>query len=187
MNNELTNLSESLIDNNEEMMEKIAKNEQSFNEIRELTSDKVTDQFKVFLIARARNELGRIVKLTSYLDRIESNYMNKVDEAMTNDELTLRQYEGVINTITGLLARSSEIIAKVLNDDKLTTILNTTIYTSDKKDPSSIVSKVSDPRSREKIRNIINQVIVTIDDMSGDINDEDLVEIKAESEAIDDE
>ena len=149
---------------NLEMMEVIAKNDQSLNDIKNLTSSKVTDQLKVFLISQARNELIRVVRLTRFLDKLEEKFMDKVDQKMINDELTLKQYNDVISTITGLLSRSNTIISQVLKDESLMTILNTTIYSSGAGSVSStVVSSLKDSRSRERVRAVIGQIMYSID------------------------
>lgn len=153
VSNEVSNLS---------MMETISTNSQSLEDIKNLTSSKVTDQLKVFLISQARNELSRVVKLTKFLDKLESNYMEKVNQAMENNELTLKQYSDVIELITSLLSRSNEIIYKVLRDDSLMTILNTTIYTSNSSTQvSSVVASLKDAQSRERVRNVIQNILGT--------------------------
>lgn len=155
---------------NQEMMIKIANDQQSLEDIKMLTSSKVTDQLKVFLVSQARNELNRVVKLTQFLDKLESSFMNKVDESIANDELTLKQYGDIIGVITSLLSRSNDIISKVLNDDSLMTILNTTIYTADSgtatssNQVTSIISELKDPQSRERVRVVLSQIIRRADD-----------------------
>lgn len=147
---------------NLEMMTIISNNDQTLDDIRNLTSSKVTDQLKVFLISQARNELSRIVKLTKFLDKLESRFMDKVDKAIEEDKLTLQQYNNVISLVTDLLARSNEIIYKVLKDDSLMTILNTTIYTTgDTTQVSSVISDLKDPQARERVRNVIQNILVT--------------------------
>ena len=153
---------------NRDMMNKIANDQQTLGDIKMLTSPKVTDQLKVFLVSQARRELARVVKLIDFLDKLESNYMTKVDEAMTNDELSLKEYSDTISVITSLLARSNEIISSVLKDDSLMTILNTTIYTSSAgtSQTTSIVSQLSDGPSRERVRSVIKQIMVKVDEVS---------------------
>jgi enamine deaminase RidA (YjgF/YER057c/UK114 family) len=143
---------------NMSMMEKIASNNQDLSDIKELTSTRVTDQLKVFLISQARNELTRVIKLTKFLDKLEDSFMNKVTEAMADDSLTLRQYSETISIITNLLNRSNTIISSVLKDDSLMTILNTTVYQSNG-DKTAIVANLSDPHSREKVRNVLNKIL----------------------------
>lgn len=152
---------QSSIDTNLDLMKKISENKQSFSDIEMLTSSKITDQLKVFLIAQARNELNRVLKLTKFLDRLETSFMDKVDSAIQSDSLTLRQYNDIINVTTSLLSRSNEIISKVLKDDSLTMIMNTTVYQTDtsSQTSSSVVANLKDPQSREKVRNVIQQIL----------------------------
>ena len=147
---------------NMDMMKKIADDRQDLDDIKLLTSSKVTDQLKVFLIAQARNELSRVIKLTQFLDRLENNFMTQVDDAMMNNQMTLRQYSDCITIITSLLTRSNEIISKVLKDDSLTTILNTTIYTDTANQQihsTTVVSQLQDAQSRERVRLVLQQIL----------------------------
>ena len=144
---------------NLEAMEKIANNEQTIDDIRLLTSSKITDQLKVFLIAQARNELSRVLKLTKFLDRVEDSFMDKVNEGMDANELTLKQYSDILEVITSLLSRSNEIINNVLGDDSLTTILNTTVYATEYGQSTSVVTNLRDAQSRERVRKIIQQIL----------------------------
>lgn len=166
----MSDLVKSSIDNMD-MMTKIARDEQSLDDIKMLTSSKVTDQLKVFLIAQARNELSRVIKLTHFLDKLETNFMNEVDKEMNNNNLTLKQYSDIIGVITSLLTRSNEIISRVLKDDTLMTILNTTIYTADSTSQStSIVANLKDAQSRERVRLMIQKVLTKTSEFSTDDN-----------------
>lgn len=154
---------------NLDMMTQIAKNKQSLEDIKNLTSSKVTDQLKVFLISQARNELSRVVKLTKFLDRLESEYMDKVENAIESGSLTLRQYSDTIGLITDLLSRSNDIIYKVLRDDSLMTILNTTIYSTDgSTQVSSVVSSLKDAQSRERVRNVVQNILFATSNYAND-------------------
>lgn len=146
------------------MMKTIACNNQSLEDIKSLTSSKVTDQLKVFLVSQARNELVRVIKLTEFLDTLESKFMDKANEAMMEDSLTLKQYGDLISIITGLLARSHEIVSKVLKDDSLMTILNTTIYANDSGTTQvTSVSMLQDAQSRERVRSMLQTIIHAAD------------------------
>lgn len=155
---------------NFEMLETIADNRQTLDDIKMLTSTKVNDQLKVFLIAQARNELRRVISLTTFLDKLEAAFMSKVDEAMMDDSLTIRQYSNIINVITGLLDRSNTIISSVLKDDSLTTILNTTIYSTDTGvQTTSIVSQLKDSQSRERVRSVLQNILFKTENYSPSI------------------
>lgn len=165
-----------------DMMQKIAQDDQTLDDIKALTSSKVTDQLKVFLVAQARNSLAEVVKLTKFLDKLETKFMSKATELMDNDDLTLKQYGDVISVITGLLARSNEIISKVLRDDSLMTILNTTIYKSnDSVQTTSVVTNLRDAQSRERVRAVINKILISTEDYQGSL-DNDVVTVEEEND-----
>ena len=166
------------------MMEVIAKNDQNLEDIKNLTSSKVTDQLKVFLIAQARNELQRVVKLTEFLDKLESKFIERV--SMEANDLTLRQYSEVISTITDLLSRSNGIISQVLKDESLTTILNTTIYSSGSLTTiTSSASALKDPQSRERVRSVIKNVLFSLDQYPDQTKDPEVVD--QDYEVVDEE
>lgn len=146
---------------NMDTMRMIARNDQSLEDIKMLTSSKVTDQLKVFLVAQARNELMRVIKLTQFLDKLENQFISKVDSSIEDDDLTLKQYSDIIGVITSLLSRSNDIIANVLKDDSLMTILNTTIYsnTSDGSTTTAVVAQLKDSQSRERVRVVLGQIL----------------------------
>lgn len=144
------------------MMHKIANDNQSLEDIKNLTSSKVNDQLKVFLISQARTELNRVIKLTEFLDKVESSFMTRAEESMMNDSLSIKQYGDIISIITASLQRSNNIIYNVLKDDSLTTILNTTVYSSQStSQTTSVISNLRDPQSREKVRAVVNKIIMS--------------------------
>lgn len=169
-------------DPNYQMMQTIAYDKQTFDDIKALTSSQTKDQLKVFLVSQAKTELRRVLKLTMWLDKVEDNYMKKVEDAIDSDYLSLKEYENVINTIATLLMRSNDIISRVLNDDSLMTILNTTVYTDNTVTRNTIVAQLNDPHSRERVRNILNQIIIKADNYIEEDNSADYVEIDPNSE-----
>ena len=155
---------------NIELMSILAKDQQTLEEVEMLTSNKVQDQLKVFLIAQARNELTRVVKLTQFLDVIEDSFIDEVSGSVITKDLTLKQYGEVIEVITTLLTRSNEIISKVLKDDSLTMIL-TANYT-EQNTTTSIVSQLKDPHARERVRSVIQSILMRADTVAPTVNAE---------------
>lgn len=147
------------------MMKSIAEDTHTSEDVRLLASDRVTDQLKVFLVAQARNELKRIIRLTEVLDNLESSFIDKVNTSVSNDEVTLKQYGEIINLIVSLLTRSNEIVSSVLKDDSLT-IFNTTVFSNTVPGvgSQSIITQLQDVHSREKVRLIIQKVLNRADD-----------------------
>lgn len=166
---------------NMDLMSILAKDQQTLEDVEMLTSNKVQDQLKVFLIAQARNELTRVVKLTQFLDTLEDSFIDEVSGSLITKDLTLKQYGDIIEVITTLLTRSNEIISKVLKDDSLTMIL-TANYT-EQNTTTSIVSQLKDPHSRERVRSVIQSILMRAD-TSVPVNAEfkDTTEEKTEEE-----
>lgn len=158
---------------NADLMKKIADGQQTFDEIQMLTSSTVTDQLKVFLVAQARNELQKIIQLTQFLDKLETNLMNKVDDAIATNSMSLRQYSDIIDVIKTLLERSNSIVSEVLKDDSLTTITSTTVYQAPNgtTQTMSITSRLQDPQSRERVRNVLQQILAKTNTYSVESND----------------
>ncbi len=158
---------------NADLMKKIADGQQTFDEIQMLTSSTVTDQLKVFLVAQARNELQKIIQLTQFLDKLEINLMNKVDDAIATNSMSLRQYSDIIDVIKTLLERSNSIVSEVLKDDSLTTITSTTVYQAPNgtTQTMSITSRLQDPQSRERVRNVLQQILAKTNTYSVESND----------------
>lgn len=77
------------------------------------------NQISMFLVAQARNELYRIIKLTSFLDTVEAKYMDVATELMQQYPDNLSLVQNVMETINKSLARSNELLTQVLRDDKL--------------------------------------------------------------------
>lgn len=162
------------------MMQKIANNDQTFNDIKMLTSSKVTDQMKVFLVSQAKNELNRVIKLTTFLDALETSYINKVTGAIESDSLSLKNYGDIIETITECLNRSNTIISQIIKDDSLMTILNTTIYAgSGTATSASVGIALGNAQSRERVRTIITQVLNRTD-LTEEDNLVEVIEEKSE-------
>lgn len=157
---------------NADLMKKIADGQQTFDEIQMLTSSTVTDQLKVFLVAQARNELQKIIQLTQFLDKLETNLMNKVDDAIATNSMSLRQYSDIIDVIKTLLERSNSIVSEVLKDDSLTTITSTTVYQAPNgtTQTMSITSRLQDPQSRERVRNVLQQILAKTNTYSVESN-----------------
>lgn len=165
--------SQPISNSNTDLMKKIADGQQTFDEIQMLTSSTVTDQLKVFLVAQARNELQKIIQLTQFLDKLETNLMNKVDDAIATNSMSLRQYSDIIDVIKTLLERSNSIVSEVLKDDSLTTITSTTVYQAPNgtTQTMSITSRLQDPQSRERVRNVLQQILAKTNTYSVESND----------------
>ena len=73
------------------------------------SAEQAKNQISMFLVAQAKNELYRIIKLTSFLEEVEARYIDTATELMQQypDNLTLVQ--NVLETIEKSINRSNEL------------------------------------------------------------------------------
>ena len=109
-------LKNAIQDHNQTLVD-IATGKVTSSEITEITSAQYTNQIKLFLLAQARKELMRVVKLTEFLTKVEDMYEERVMENL--DKLSLDSFPDIISTITSCLKRSDDIMQSVLKNDSL--------------------------------------------------------------------
>lgn len=128
-----------------------------------LDGDKLIDKTKLFIIAQAKNELNRVIKMTDFLDKLEEKFVLAVDQRLEQNPDNLQLISSAMEVVTESLSRSNVLISQVLKDDKLTSlIINTTnIITSDGKS-----SVVIDADSRDAVRNMASSLISQLTSLS---------------------
>lgn len=129
------------------------------NEIREMdigSAEQAKNQISMFLVAQAKNELYRIIKLTSFLEEVETRYIDTATELMQQypDNLTLVQ--NVLETIEKSINRSNELLTQVLKDEKLNTYVFN--FHSNSKDENTTYKNL-DKASREDLRNFASSML----------------------------
>lgn len=123
------------------------------------------DQLRVFLIAQAKKELERVIKLTNTLDLLETKYQNKVEEYIEehNDDSAIMYLPVMIENITKCLERSQEIISKVIGNDK---IMNFSISSNNTinidSNNQTLNLNLQDPQSRNRVINAVKSIIEDI-------------------------
>lgn len=150
---------------NKDLMQTIAEgniNDYS-QELNQLDTTK--EQIKLFLLAEARNNLIRIVKMTNFLNSVEDKFQEKVTKSMENDAIPMEYYSEIISTIMISLQRSSEIVSKVLKDDTLTNLIlidNSTAINSNN-GSNSVSSILASTDSRDRVSKAVQKVLSMID------------------------
>ena len=140
--------------------------------IREMdigSAEQAKNQISMFLVAQAKNELYRIIKLTSFLDEVEARYIDTATELMQQypDNLTLVQ--NVLETIEKSINRSNELLTQILKDDKLNTYaFNFNISTEES---NNNFYKNLDKSSRDDIRNFASAMLERISTNSDTIKE----------------
>lgn len=125
-------------------------------------------QMNIFLVEQARRELQTIVKYTKLLDKLQDKYEKAIVEFIDDDKnkdqfITALPY--FINQISKCIDRSNNIIKEVLGDDKLSEILYIDMSQNINNDNSVnnyLSSNLSDPQSRQKVRNTIDKILSQI-------------------------
>lgn len=165
----------------EELMKGIANDSLSNSELVNYANPIITNnsenQIKLFLLAQAKRELKRVVALTDFMDKVELNYINKVNSEMDNDNLDLKEYSGIINTITSLINRSANIIQSVIKDDSITKLIFIDNSTTNINSVGTVINdmNLTDPGSRERVRRVVDELSHVIEiASSGEVIDSDI-------------
>lgn len=135
--------------------------------------DIARSQVQVFLIAQAKRELKRVIKLTDTLDKLQDKYQDKVLEYIEeNDgEEILECLPDFISVIAGCLARSENIIKQISSNDKIFNNLYLNMPTQVNNNAESISNEfnLEDARSRNKVREAVATVLAMIESESKDL------------------
>lgn len=165
----------------EELMKGIANDSLSNSELVNYANPIITNnsenQIKLFLLAQAKRELKRVVALTDFMDKVELNYIKKVNSEMHDDNLDLKEYSGIINTITSLINRSANIIQSVIKDDSITKLIFIDNSTTNINSVGTVINdmNLTDPGSRERVRRVVDELSHVIEiASSGEVIDNDI-------------
>ncbi len=151
---------------------RLLSNNQLHNESLSTLNGKDTEnQAKLFLIAQARNELQRIVKMTEYLDRLENKFMNVVNKKLVEQPTNLNLIMTAMDITQQSLKRSNELVNQILKDDTLQTLVLNTVNII----PGVENSTAIDMDSRESIRSVAANLISQLKSKEAEIVEVDVV------------
>jgi len=132
-----------------------------------LISDRTKTQLKTFLIAQAKAELVRVVKLTETLDKLQDKLQDKMMEYIDNhdDQSAVMYLPGFIDVMTKCLDRSNDIIKQVIGDDKMLSMLFVDASTniSSVSNQINTMSTLEDPMLRNNVREAVKSILNTIE------------------------
>ena len=160
--NDIPKDGDELVSDEVKLMDLISKNQTST--ALGQSSDSV-NQFKLFLVAQAKNELRRVVKLTNYLDKVEDKFIETSALLMSEYPDNLSIISDVMKSLTACINRSNELITQVVSDDKL----NSYMFTKDimSTDGDSSISL----ESRKKIRSMASRILSQLEDNDSGVTD----------------
>lgn len=119
------------------------------NVSRELISDSFTEtnQARMFLVAQAKNEMQRIVRLSTFLDTVEAKFADTATTLMNEYPDNLDIVQNTLDTLMKCINRSNELIMAIMKDEKL----NSFVFQSDDTD-IAVEYKDITAESRENVR-----------------------------------
>lgn len=122
----------------------------------------VRNNLKMFLVYFAKSQLGRVIKLTGYLQTLEDRVMNEIDTMSEPDpDLLLR----VITSIQASVNSALQLIDKIsTNDSYISLVFNDNRQQMLDNSKNLIASRVEISKdSREKLRRIAEDLLTSLD------------------------
>ena len=159
-------------------MKLLSQNEMHNESLSKLNGKDTEKRAKLFLIAQARNELTRIVKMTEYLDMLEEKFMNVVNKKLLEQPTNLNLIMTAMEITTQSIDRSNSLINQILKDNSLQTLVLNTVNII----PGVEGSTAIDMSSRESIRSVASNLISQLKNKETEI-----IEIKDEGESNNEE
>lgn len=121
------------------------------------TSNDAVNQFKIFLVAQAKNELRRIVKLTQYLDVVEDQFISVTTDLISEYPDNMTIVSETMKALTACINRSNELISQVVSNEKLNSFVFDT-------GSSEINSSGLSLESRNKVRELATSLLKRLEE-----------------------
>lgn len=112
------------------------------------------NQAKMFLVAQAKNEMRRIVKLTNFLDTVEDKFIDTATTLLQEYPDNLEIVQSTIDTIMKCINRSNDLITAIVKDDKL----NSFVFQNNNPEVFEEYKDIT-PESKDKIRTFASTMI----------------------------
>lgn len=133
----------------------------------DINGDELIDRTKLFVVAYARNQLNRIIKLTNFLERLEDKFINAVSERIESEPESLTMISMAMETISKCLEDANSVVFQVLKDDRLQNII---INTTNIITPDGNSATIIDPDSRDEVRNLAESLLAQLSKISEENN-----------------
>lgn len=129
----------------------------------DINGDELIDRTKLFVVAYARNQLNRIIKLTNFLERLEDKFITAVSERIESEPESLTMISMAMETISKCLEDANSVVFQVLKDDRLQNII---INTTNIITPDGNSATIIDPDSRDEVRNLAESLLAQLSKIS---------------------
>lgn len=139
------------------LMQKIANN--SSLEGFTTDSDSYLRKIKLYVVVQAYKELDRIIKMTNLLDKLEAALISTVEGKLEENPNNLQLITTAMSTCTESLNRANALVAQVLKDDRLSSVvINTTNIITPDGESASMMSM----DSRDAVRNLASSLLAQL-------------------------
>lgn len=143
------------------LMKQLADNDLS--NVVDMDADRLIDRTKLFLIANARNNLNRIIKMTVFLEKLENKFIDLMNEKIDDDAVNLEMVSLAMATISKSIEDANNQVMQILKDDKLQKIvINTTNIIT----PDGGSATIIDADSRDEVRNLAASLLAQLTNFS---------------------
>lgn len=132
----------------------------------EVDSNDLMNKTKMFLVVFARNQLNRIISLTNFLERLESKFIESVDEVLDTEQDAIRKIAMIsqaMETLSKCVDDANSVVFQVLKDDKFN---NITINTTNIITPDGNSATIIDADSRDEVRNLAASLLEQLSKMA---------------------
>lgn len=129
----------------------------------DINGDELIDRTKLFVVAYARNQLNRIIKLTNFLERLEDKFITAVSERIESEPESLTMISMAMETISKCLEDANSVVFQVLKDDRLQNII---INTTNIITPDGNSATIIDADSRDEVRNLAESLLAQLSKIS---------------------
>ena len=143
------------------MMHQLASNDT--DSIVEINGEQLLDRTKLFMIAHARQQLNRIIKLTKFLEKLEDKFIDAVNNRLDNEPESITMISMAMETISKCLESANGEVFQILKDDRLANIvINTTNIIT----PDGNSATIIDADSRDEVRNLASSLLQQLTNIS---------------------
>lgn len=166
-NPETRSLSDMMLDDQQRISDatlvQLATADTSASLVDDLLSRDIPTQLRAFMLAKAKADLIRVIKLSGALSQMEDKFVERAINDM--DETSLKNLQHMIETTSDALDRTENFISKVIGDQsiQLTIDQSTNIYNDNSNNSTnSFVSVLSDQTSRKKLQDLAARLLSPI-------------------------
>ena len=162
----------------------LATSDMSTTLVDDLMSRDIPTQLKAFMLAKAKGDLIRVIKLSQALGELEDTY---IDRALsTRDEASMGNLQRMIETTSNALNRTTDTVQQVMGDQeiKLTIDQSTNIYNDNTttNNTNNFVSVLSDQNSRQKLRELTAKFLSPISTNQNEIVNSQVIDSDDQTE-----